>query len=81
MRDYTKILDGIREKKTDFDLFNQSGGEAGSDPQEAAATMRAIRVYRQHPEFAGEVRRYIHEKGSGYSEVHSDRTCTRTEGA
>ena len=63
MRDYDRILKNITDpQKTDFDIYNESGGQPGSDPKEAVATMRAISLYRKSDlSFAEQILKHAHD--------------------
>lgn len=60
MRNYKAILSDIEnEILSEFDIFNRNSGEKQTDPNEAVATLKAIKLYRNDREFAKAVRQML----------------------
>lgn len=60
-KNYSHILDqlmNLPDNASDIDIYNAGGQKPGGvDPEEALAILRGIHAYRQHKDFACEVRR------------------------
>ena len=60
-KDYSHIMNHLiksPDDATDIDIYNAGGQNPGGvDPEEALAILRGIHAYRQHKDFAKEVRR------------------------
>lgn len=61
MRNYGAILEAVQDETlSEFDIFNRTGGAKNSDPAEAIATLKAIKLYKTNTEFAKAVSTLIH---------------------